>query len=63
MALGRTFKFPQYMHINMGNKNVDNEYLFVTSFRVKGQINESRQIFVQPKAFKSLMLETSNVQK
>ena len=35
-----------------------NNYLFVTSLRVKGQINESEQIFVQPKAFEPLMLET-----
>ena len=26
-----------------------NNYLFVTSFRVKGQMNDSQQIFVQPK--------------
>ena len=32
--------------------------LFVTSLRIKGQINESQQIFVQPKAFERLMLET-----
>ena len=35
-----------------------NNDLFVTSFKVKGQINESEQIFVQPKAFEPLMLET-----
>ena len=35
-----------------------NNDLFVTSLRVKGQINESQQIFVQSKAFEPLMLET-----
>ena len=39
-----------------------NNYLFVTSCKVKGQMNESQQIFVQPKAFEPLMLETSNAQ-
>ena len=37
---------------------MQNKYLFVKSLRVKGQINESQQIFVQPKAFEPLMLET-----
>ena len=46
------------MHINVGNKNVHNIYLFVTSFRGKGQINEYQRIFVQPKVFEPLMLET-----
>ena len=32
--------------------------LFVTSLRVKGQINESQQIFVEFKVFESLSLET-----
>ena len=41
MATGRTFKFLQYMHINVENKNMHNNDLFVTSLRVKGQINES----------------------
>ena len=58
MTLDRTFKFPQYMHINVGNKTMHNNDLFVTSLRVKGQINEFQQIFVQPKAFEPLMLET-----
>ena len=58
MTLGRTFKFPQYMHINVGNKTMHNKHLFVTSLRVKNQINESQQIFVQPNAFEPLMLET-----
>ena len=58
MTLGRIFKFSQYMHINVGNKNVHNNDLFVTSLRVKGQMNESQQMFVQPKAFEPLMLET-----
>ena len=35
-----------------------NNNLFVTSLRVKGQMNESQQFFVQPKAFDPLMLET-----
>ena len=35
-----------------------NNYLFVTSLRVKGQMNESQQFFVQPKAFELLMLKT-----
>ena len=46
------------MHINVGNKNVHNNDLFVTSLRVKGHMNESLQTFVQPKAFEPLMLET-----
>ena len=41
MTLGRTFTFSQYMHTNVGNKNMHNNDLFVTSFRVKGQSNES----------------------
>ena len=48
----------QYMHINVGSKNMHNNDLFVTSPRVKGQINESQQTFVQPKAFEPLMLDT-----
>ena len=35
-----------------------NNDLFVSSLWVKGQLNDSQQIFVQPKAFESLMLET-----
>ena len=35
-----------------------NNDLFVTSLRVKGQNYDSQQIFVQPKAFEPLMLET-----
>ena len=58
MTTGRTFKFSQYMHFNVGNKYMHNNDLFVTSLRVKGQINESQQIFVQPKALEPLMLET-----
>ena len=58
MTTGRTFTFSQYMHINVGNNNKHNNDLFVTSLRVKGQINESQQIFVQPKAFEPLMRET-----
>ena len=58
MTLGRTFNILQYMHINVGNENMQTNDLFVTSLRVKGQIKESQQIFVQPKAFEPLMLET-----
>ena len=58
MTLGRTFKFSQYMHTNVGNKTMHNNDLFVTSLRVKGQMNKSQQIFVQPKAFEPLMPET-----
>ena len=58
MTLGKTFKFSQYMHINVGNKNMQTNDLFVTSLRVKSQMNESQQIFVQSKAFEPLMLET-----
>ena len=39
-----------------------NNYFFVTSLRIKGQMNESLQFFVQPKAFEPLMLETKNYQ-
>ena len=41
MTSGRTFNFSQYMHSNVGNKNMQTNDLFVTSLRVKGQINES----------------------
>ena len=58
MTTGRSFNIVQYMHINVGNNTMHNNDLFVTSLRVKGQINESQQIFVQPKAFEPLMLET-----
>ena len=58
MTTGRTFTFSHYMHINVGNNNMHNNDLFVTSLRVKGQINEPQQIFVLPKAFEPLMLET-----
>ena len=58
MTLGRTFNVSQYMHINVGNKNVHNNVLFVRSLRIKGQLNELEQILVQPKAFESLILET-----
>ena len=37
---------------------MQNNDLFERSLRVKGQMNESQQIFVQPKAFEPLMLET-----
>ena len=62
MTASRTFTFSQYMHINVGNKNMHNNDLFLTSLRVRGQINEPQQFFVQPKAFEPLMLETSNSQ-
>ena len=58
MIFGTTFKFLRYVHINVGNKTMHNNDLFVTSLRVKNQINESQQIFVQPKAFEPLMLDT-----
>ena len=58
MTTGRTFTFSQYMHINVENKAMHNNDLFVTSLRVKGQINEPQQFFVHFKAFESLMLET-----
>ena len=58
MTIGRTFKFSQYMHINVGNKTMHNNDPFVTSLRVKGQINEFYQIFVQLKIFEPLMLQT-----
>ena len=58
MTTGRTFKLPQYMHISVENKTMHNNHLYVTSLRVKGQMNESQQIFVQPKTFEPLMLET-----
>ena len=58
MREGRTFKFLQCMHINVENKYMHNNDLFVTSLRVNSQINESQQILVQPKAFEPLMLNT-----
>ena len=58
MAIGRTFKFSECMHINVGNENMHNNCHFVTSLRVKGHMNESQQIFMQPKAFEPLMLKT-----
>ena len=51
MTAGRTFTFSQYMHINVRNKYMHNNELFVMSLRVNSQINECQQIFVQPKAF------------
>ena len=45
MTAGRTFKFSQYMHINVGNNYMHNNDLFVTSPRVKGQLNELQQFF------------------
>ena len=58
MTTGRTFTFSQYMHINMGKNTMHNNDLFMTSLRVKGQINEPQQFLVQPKVFEPLMLET-----
>ena len=58
MTLSTTFNILQYMHINVGNNNMHNIDLFVTSLRVKGELNEPQQFFVQPKAFEPLMLET-----
>ena len=40
MTLGRTFNVSQYMHINVGNKYMQTNDLFVTSLKVNGQINE-----------------------
>ena len=57
MTLGRTFHILQYMHSNVGNENMNNNDLFVTSLRVKGQMNKPPQFFVQPKAFEPLMLK------
>ena len=58
MTLDRTFNISQYMHINVGNKCMQFNVMFVTSLRVKNQINEFQQIFVQPRVFEPLMLET-----
>ena len=58
MTTGRTFKISQYMHINVGNKYMHNNDLFVTSLRVKGQINEPQQFFVHLMVFEPLMLDT-----
>ena len=63
MITSRTSTFSQYMHNHVGNKNMHNNDLFVTSLRVKSQLNEPQQFFVQPKAFEPLMLETSNSQR
>ena len=40
MTLGRTISILQYMHINVGNNTMHNNDLFVTSRRVKGQMNK-----------------------
>ena len=56
MTLGRTFKFSQYMHINVGIKNMLNNFCFVTSLRVKGQMNESLQFFVRTTDARDLKL-------
>ena len=41
MITGRTFNILHYMHYNVGNKNMQTNDLFVTSLRVKGQMNKS----------------------
>ena len=41
MTLGRTFNNLQYMHINLGNKYMQTNDLFVMSLKIKGQMNES----------------------
>ena len=41
MTLGRTFNILQSMYINVGNNTMLNNDLFVTSHKVKDQINES----------------------
>ena len=46
------------MHINVGNKTMHNNDLFVLSLRVKSQLNDPQQFFVHFKAFEPLMLET-----
>ena len=58
MTTGRTFTFSQYMHINVGNRNMHNNDLFVTSLRVKNQMYEPQQVFVHFMRFELLMLET-----
>ena len=58
MTAARTFTFSQYMHINVGNKNMHNNDLFVTSLKVRGQMNEPQQFFVHFKTFELLMLDT-----
>ena len=50
------------MQINVENNTIYTNDLFVTSLKVKGQMNEIQQRFVQPKDFEPLMLETSNSQ-
>ena len=58
MTAARTFTFSQYMHVNVGNKTMHNNDLFMTSLRVRGQMNETQQFFVHFKTFEPLMLET-----
>ena len=45
MTTGRTFTLSQCMHINVGNNLMHNNDPFVTSLRVKGQLNEPQQFF------------------
>ena len=45
-VMRKIFKFSQYMHINVGNRNTRNKYLFVTSLEVKGQIIQIQRFFV-----------------
>ena len=40
MAMSRTFKFSECMHINVENKNMHKINRFVRSLRVKGLINK-----------------------
>ena len=61
MAIGGTFKFSDAVHINVGNKNMLNNYVFATSRGAKGQMNESQHFFVQAKAFEPLTLYTTLV--
>ena len=58
MTAGRTFKFWEYMHNNMGNKNMHNNYLHIAWLGVKDQINKPLGVFCTAKAFEPLMLET-----
>ena len=70
MTTSRTFKFSEYMHINVCNKNMPINCLRPLTWDNclrpltwgKGRINKSQQFFVQPEALEPLMLETSNFQ-
>ena len=60
MTTGRIFKFSGFMHINVGSKNMGNNCVNITrpgGQRLNKQISRL-DVFVQPKAFELLMLET-----